>query len=136
MFEDGSVGWYEAGWGPMISDAAHFVKDIMTPNGSVSIVIDGNSRSDDIDSHTQTSSIKIHRGETDGNGKFRHGDEVLSMKDEPGHQELCNREQDFMLRAIRQDLDLSRHMEDAVRSLRICLAADESIRTGKALRLD
>ena len=26
-FEDGSVGWYEAGWGPMISQTAYFVND-------------------------------------------------------------------------------------------------------------
>ena len=39
-FDDGSVGWYEAAWGPMISETAHFVKDMMGPNGSVSIVSD------------------------------------------------------------------------------------------------
>ena len=27
-FNDGSVGWYEAGWGPMISETAFFVKDV------------------------------------------------------------------------------------------------------------
>ena len=26
-FDDGSVGWYEAGWGPMMSETAFFVKD-------------------------------------------------------------------------------------------------------------
>ena len=41
VFEDGSVGWYEAGWGPMMSETAFFVKDIVSPNGAVSI-IDGN----------------------------------------------------------------------------------------------
>ena len=39
------------------------------------------------------------------------------------------------LKAIREDIDLTRHMEDAVQSLRICLAADESIRTGKPVDL-
>jgi predicted dehydrogenase len=38
MFDDGSIGWYEAGWGPMMSETAHFVKDMIGPNGSVSIV--------------------------------------------------------------------------------------------------
>jgi predicted dehydrogenase len=37
-FEDGSVGWYEAGWGPMMSETAFFVKDVVGPKGSVSIV--------------------------------------------------------------------------------------------------
>jgi hypothetical protein len=40
-----------------------------------------------------------------------------------------------MLRAIAEDIDLSRHMSDAVQSLRICLAADESIRTGRVIEL-
>ena len=36
---------------------------------------------------------------------------------------------------IREDIDLSRHMDDAVQSLRICLAADESVRTGQTVKL-
>ena len=31
-FDDGSVGWYEAGWGPMMSEVAFFVKDVVGPN--------------------------------------------------------------------------------------------------------
>ena len=57
------------------------------------------------------------------------------MEGEPGHQELCDREQAFVLKAIREDLDLSRHMNDAVQSLNICLAADESVRSGKEIEL-
>ncbi len=38
VFDDGSVGWYEAGWGPMMSETAFFVKDVVGPRGSVSIV--------------------------------------------------------------------------------------------------
>ncbi len=57
------------------------------------------------------------------------------MADEPGHQELCEREQAYMLKAIREDIDLNRHMDDALQSLRICLAADESVRTGKPVKL-
>ncbi len=54
------------------------------------------------------------------------------MDDEPDHQELCNREQAFFLKAIREDLDLTDWMNDAVNSLHIVLAADESIRTKRA----
>jgi hypothetical protein len=57
------------------------------------------------------------------------------MPGEPGHQELCEAEQAYMLRAIAEDIDLTRHMTDAVQSLRICLAADESIRTGRVIEL-
>ena len=55
LFDDGSVGWYEAGWGPMISETAFFVKDVISPNGCVSIVMDEGAKSDDIDTHTKTS---------------------------------------------------------------------------------
>lgn len=135
LFEDGSVGWYEAGWGPMISETAFFVKDVISPNGCVSIVMDENAKSDDIDTHTKTAVIRVHRAETGPDGRFASPDEHLSMEGEPGHQALCDREQAFVLKAIREDIDLSRHMDDAVKSLRVCLAADESVRTGKAVRL-
>lgn len=127
LFSDGSLGWYEAGWGPMMSDTAFFVKDVVSPNGAVSIRMPESARSDDIDTHTKTSTLRVHR--------VGRADEDLSMADEPGHQELCEREQAFVARAIAEDLDLSRHMQDAVRSLAICLAADESVRTGRIVTL-
>ncbi len=127
LFADGSLGWYEAGWGPMMSDTAFFVKDVVSPNGAVSIRMPESARSDDIDTHTKTSTLRVHR--------VGRADEDLSMADEPGHQELCEREQAFVARAIAEDLDLSRHMHDAVRSLAICVAADESVRSGQIVTL-
>lgn len=135
LFDDGSVGWYEAAWGPMISETAFFVKDVMSPNGSVSIVMDESAKSDDIDTHTKTSRIKVHRAAIGPDGKFAQPDQLLSMQGEPDHQGLCDLEQAFVLKAIREDIDLNRHMDDAVKSLAVCLAADESVRTGKAVRL-
>lgn len=135
LFEDGSVGWYEAGWGPMISETAFFVKDVISPKGCVSIVMAEGVKSDDIDTHTKTSTLKLHSATTGPDGKFSRPDELLSMQGEPGHQELCDAEQAFLLKAIREDIDLTRHMDDAVKSLAVCLAADESARTGKAVRL-
>ena len=135
LFDDGSVGWYEAGWGPMISETAFFVKDVISPNGCVSIVMAEGAKSDDIDTHTKTSTIRLHSARTGADGKFARADEMLSMQGEPGHQDLCDLEQAFVLKSIREDLDLSRHMDDAVKSLAVCLAADESVRTGKAVKL-
>lgn len=134
-FDDGSVGWYEAGWGPMMSETAFFVKDIISPNGAVSIVMDEGARSDDIDTHTRTSRIRIHHSKLDDNGGFAKPDTLLDMADEPDHQALCEREQAYLYRAIVDDLDLSRHWRDAVQSLRICIAADESVRSGQAVSL-
>lgn len=121
-FADGSVGWYEAGWGPMMSETAFFVKDIVSPNGSVSITEGSKGASSDINGHTRVGGILVHTPK---------GDRTVEMPDEPGHQELCDAEQAYMLRAIAEDIDLNRHMSDAVQSLAICLAADESIRTGQ-----
>jgi predicted dehydrogenase len=136
LFDDGTVGWYEAGWGPMMSETAFFVKDVISPNGCVSIVMnEAVTKSDDVDAHTKTSTIRIHRAERGADGKFLKPDTDLSMADEPGHQELCEREQAYMLKAIAEDIDLNRHMDDALQSLRICLAADESVRSGQPVKL-
>ncbi|HEY0919456.1 Gfo/Idh/MocA family protein, partial [Devosia sp.] len=135
LFADGSVGWYEAAWGPMISETAFFVKDVMSPNGAVSIVMDPGAKSDAHETHTRTDSIRVHRAATGPDGKFTQPDEMLSMQGEPGHDALCAREQDYVYRAITEDMDLTRHMQDAVESLRICLGADESVRTGKVVKL-
>ena len=135
LFADGSVAWYEAAWGPMISETAFFVKDVMTPNGSVSIVMDQNAKSDDLDTHARTDLIKVHRAAVAADGKFAQTDELISTTGEPGHDALCAREQDYFHRAIVEDIDLDRHMDDAVASLRICIAADESVRTGLPIKL-
>lgn len=126
VFADGSVGWYEAGWGPMMSETAFFVKDIVSPNGAVSITEGNKGASSDVDGHTKVGGILVHTPD---------GDRLVEMEGEPGHQELCDAEQAYILRAIAEDIDLTRHMQDAVQSLRICLAADESIRTGLPVTL-
>lgn len=137
-FEDGSVGWYEAGWGPMMSETAFFVKDVIGPKGSVSIVAKdagGAGKSDSIEAHSKTESLRVHYADLDKNEKFAREDEWINLKDEPDHQELCNREQRYFLKAIRENVDLTDHMQDAVNSLRIAFACDQSVRSGQAVQL-
>ncbi len=136
-FDDGSIGWYEAGWGPMMSETAFFVKDVIGPRGCVSIVAAkaSSGKSDDIDAHSKTESLCIHHSDTGPDGKFTRQDEIVNMTDEPDHDELCRREQVYLLDAIRTDADLSAHWADAVSSLKIVLAADESARTGETVKL-
>jgi predicted dehydrogenase len=136
IFDDGSVGWYEAGWGPMMSETAFFVKDMIGPKGSVSIAMDeSKTESSDVDSHTKTSALRVHHGTLKPDGTLARKDDIIRMDDEPGHQELCNREQTVFLDAIRNDRDMSVHVEEAINSLRIVLAADESVRSGKVVYL-
>ncbi len=137
VFKDGSVGWYEAGWGPMVSETAYFVKDVFGPKGSVSITAQTHSdaRSDRFDAHARTDCLKVHHAQLDAKGEFVKKDELLDMSDEPDHAEMCLREQQYLLKAIREDIDLTQHMTDALTSLRIVLAADESVRSGKTVEL-
>jgi predicted dehydrogenase len=138
-FDDGSVGWYEAGWGPMMSETAFFVKDVIGPKGSVSIVVadEGNhdTRSADINTHTKTNRILLHHAALNADGSPAKPDETFDTQDEPDHDALCEREQRYLLKAIRENLDLTDHMSDAIRSLRIALAADKSVRTGVVVEL-
>ena len=68
-------------------------------------------------------------------GAFAKPDEELDCSGEPDHDGLCRLEQEFFLDAIEHDRDLSDHMDDAVNSLRIVLAADEAFKTGTTVDL-
>ena len=62
LFDDGSLGWYEAGWGPMMSDTAFFVKDVVSPNGAVSIRMPESAKSDDRrHPHQDLDHLRVHR---------------------------------------------------------------------------
>ena len=138
VFENGSIGWYEAGWGPMISETAFFVKDVIGPKGSVSIVepnSKGEIKSDKIDSHTKTSSLLIHNQDRDENGKFINDDIVINTKTEPDHLELCLLEQKHLLDVIQNDLDIDSDLDDVISSMKIVLAADKSIKSGKQVKV-
>jgi predicted dehydrogenase len=136
-FADGSVGWYEAGWGPMMSDVAYFVKDVIGPKGCVSIagVKEGDASSDDVEAHTKAARLKLHHAELKSDGSFARKDDFIECAGEPDHDGLCLLEQQFFLDAIQNDRDLGDHMADAVNSLRIVLAADEAFRTGRTVDL-
>jgi predicted dehydrogenase len=138
VFEDGSIGWYESGWGPMISQTAFFVKDVIGPNGSVSIVEPSentNIKSSEVDSHTKTNMLLIHNQERDNKGVFLNQDQYINTEDEPNHDELCEIEQRYLLKVIDENLDITQDMVDVINSMKIVLAADKSIRTGKQIKI-
>lgn len=137
-FADGSVGWYEAGWGPMMSEEAFFVKDVVGPKGSVTIVAgkgaqEGNSA--DVDGHTGAQALKVHHSALGADGKFSRPDQLVPTETDPGHDGLCEREQVYFEKAIRENLDLTAHLDDAVNSMRIVAAADQSFREGRTINL-
>ncbi len=137
-FDDGSIGWYEAGWGPMMSEHAFFIKDVIGPGGSVSIesgLEAEGADSSDIDKHTATNTIRHHHGAVDHTGKLAKSDDLIRTEGEPDHDELCRLEQKWFLRAIRGEVDVRRHLLEVLDSQRIVLAADESVRTGRTIEL-
>ncbi|WP_312774495.1 Gfo/Idh/MocA family protein [Atlantibacter hermannii] len=130
-FSDGSVGWYEAGWGPMMSQTAFFVKDAIGPDGSVSIVAreaGGEGQSANVEAHTRTESLRVHHAKLDEQGQFIHADEWIETDDEPDHYALCRREQQFFADAIASDAALDTHLQQATDSLAVVLAADRAVR--------
>ena len=135
VFEDGSVGWYEAGWGPMMSETAAFVKDVVGPLGSATIIGNKEASSADIDAHSKTNSIQLHFSKLGSDGRFEKNDEILNTTCEPDHQRLCDLEQEFFLRAIRGESDLAEHLESALGSLRVVLAAERSFHEGRSVDL-
>ena len=48
---------------------------------------------------------------------------------------LCEREQRYLLKAIEENIDLTDHMNDGVKSLKIVVAADRSIHEGQVVAL-
>ena len=138
-FSDESVGWYEAGWGPMISETAFFIKDVIGPKGSVSIISEEGtyeSGSDDIEKHTKSNVIKIHHSNLDSNNEFTKKDEHLRYQDDPTHQDLCDNEQSYFYRAITESINLDEHLQQAKESLQIALACDKAVKTGKTIYLN
>jgi predicted dehydrogenase len=137
-FDDGSVGWYEAGWGPMMSVNAFFVKDVTGPKGSASIVSSDKKdakRADVLEDHVRTDSIRVHYQDRDSDDIFLKPDEFLDMTAEPDHDKLCRLEQMHLLKAIQEDEDMTDHLNAAVNSLKIVLAADLSVREGRTIKL-
>ena len=74
--------------------------------------------------------------ELDANNQFVKQDAWIETGDEPDHDALCHREQEFLLKAIREDIDLTDHMHDAINSMKIVAAADKSFRKGETVHLD
>ena len=85
--------------------------------------------SDDINAHTKTNQILWHHAD------MSKADERIDMSDEPTMTICASASSAILLKAIEEDIDLSDHMNDGVKSLKIVLAADRSIHEGQVVRL-
>jgi predicted dehydrogenase len=134
LFEDGSVGWYEAAWGPMISGTACFVKNVIGTRGAVSLVMGDDADPADINSHTNAGQLCL-RMSPGGNGHLDYEDAWIALGDSVDHQGLCDLEQAFLAKAVAEDVDLTEHHHDALRSLEIVLLAEQSMQERRAIDL-
>ena len=137
VFDDGSVGWYEAGWGPMMSETAFFVKDMIGPKGAVSIVAQrGRRRPPGL---RRPRRAHPHRRAPAASRRAQRRRELRDRRRDHPHRRRARSSGPLrsrtaaVPRAIRERRDLSAHLEDALNSLRIVFAADESIRTGEVV---
>ena len=73
----------------------------------------------------------IHYQDRDDNGKFKFEDKYINTSNEPNHDELCRLEQEFLLHAIENNIDLSEQLDAVINSMKIVLAADKSVKLGK-----
>jgi len=118
--------------------AGFFVKVATGPSGGQRSGANDSSsagKSADVNAHSQTESLLLHHSELKEDGTFAQEDEIIGIDDEPDHDGLCQREQELFLKSIREDTDLTEHWRSAVDSLRIVLAADQSFREGRTVRL-
>lgn len=128
-----------------MADVADSMKDIVGPKGAVSFVMnepaaapgDGaGAPAENSDKYVKIDRIRLHHAELGPDGMLARADEIIRLTEQLDHDQLCEREQRFLLDAIRTDADLSQHLEDAVTSLGIVLAADRSIREGRVIEME
>jgi hypothetical protein len=119
----------------MMSRTAYFIKDVIGPKGSVSIDKDPTVDPSDVSKHGVVGAIIRHFSDTDAEGRPAKKDEIIRIENEPDHKEICRLEQEFLYRAIKEDLDLTDRMTDAVASLKIGLAAVEAGKKRTVIRL-
>ena len=82
-----------------------------------------------------TEALRVHHADLAPDGSFARADEIVSVDDEPDHDELCRREQELFLRAIREGSISPITGRARLESLRIVLAADQSFREGRTIAL-
>ena len=78
------------------------MKDVVGPKGAVCIVVSEQGAaaarrpgdpSSDMNTHVKTSTIRLHHAKLNKDNSLEGSDEMFRMDDEPGHDELCEREQ-------------------------------------------
>lgn len=132
-FENESVGYYEAGWGPMMTQNAWYIKDFSGPKGSLSVMaeLDHNTPDNPPTKLTYTLHYRTLR-----NNSYKTVEERRQTFEETtGKAEMLAGAHGFFLDAIEQDRDITGQLEEAHNALEVVLAADRSVREGRMIPL-
>ncbi|MGS2724117.1 Gfo/Idh/MocA family protein [Porticoccus sp. GXU_MW_L64] len=107
-FADGSLGLFEAGWGPMIGGQDANAAEVTGPLGSVSL------RSNESGEY-----LLCHSAALDNAGNFSQPDPVEVRAQCPDIHELCRRQLQYLVDCIQRDSDMQVHYQDVLSGLRI-----------------
>ena len=138
-FDEGSVGWYEAGWGPMMSEIAFFVKDMIGPKGCVSIVAEeaadaAPNRPTITHTRRPTRCASITPRSTP-TAPSRIPTRSSRPRTSPATRTYASASSACSSRRSAARSTSASIWTDAINSLRIVFAADESMRTGQVVKL-
>ena len=135
-FADGSLGHYEAGWGPMMTLNSWHIKDFSGPKGSYSLIYELDHNTPD---NPPTEAHHTLRRRVIPSGDCEYADTVeterrLGPTPVTKGTSLSNMHNHF-LDAIEGDKNLTDELLAACAALEVVLAADASVKTGKAIKL-
>ena len=134
-FADDSIGFYEAGWGPMMTKNAWYVKDFIGPKGSYSILYELDHDTPDNPPTTATYCLQ-HRLIPDTTCSWKEGKVTERLITESvGKGTSLKNEHAFFLDALEKNLDLTQPLLDAYEAMRIVMAADMSIKQNRIVSL-
>ncbi|MDD3926914.1 MAG: Gfo/Idh/MocA family oxidoreductase [bacterium] len=132
-FADGSAGFYEAGWGPMISDNAWYVKDFFGPQGSYGMVYELDHNTPDNPPRVATYRLQHRALPYPGCAWEETVFEERVLGHEVGKGNSLRSEHDYFFDALENDLDLSEELQASIEALKIVLAADLSIKENRVV---
>lgn len=116
-FEDGSVGYYEAGWGNTI--AAENSKEFIGPKGRIKITY----RKDRVSNQEEGDLVEFY---TYPENEYR----IINMNSDrkPTWAQL-----QYLIRMIEEDIDALPSMDEVYDAFRIAMISDEAIKCGQTL---
>lgn len=134
-FADGSIGHYEAGWGPTMTKNAWYVKDFSGPKGSYSVYYDLQPDMPDDPPTRARYTLRLQQvpGPNPEWKDMKISEKVIEKN--PTKDGLLKGEHRFFLDSLKTGRDLTPTLVDSYKALEIVFAANESIKTGKIIYL-